>query len=68
MIPLLGVFLTFIAMGLAWLGFVAIRGMYRFYRDNRPNRYRVIRSRWEDSRPVDSRDIMAAHWRMVGKK
>ena len=62
--PFYAVFGLFIALA----AIVLVRRAYVFYRDNKPNQYRVHRSRWDDSRPVDSRDLMAAHWRIVGRK
>ena len=51
-----------------YLAFIAIRGMRRYYRDNRPMATRVTRSRWEDSKPNDQRDWQAGFDRIMGNK
>jgi hypothetical protein len=45
---------------LLWLAFVAVRGMVRYYRDNKP---RPMATPWRDPR-----DATAMHWRIVNRR
>lgn len=50
-----GMIWLILAVFLGWLAFNAIRGMYRYYRDNRPNRYR------RDVLPPPSKEALRKH-------
>jgi hypothetical protein len=61
--PFYAVFGLFIVLGL--IAYVCDRATRK-----RPKRMatRVKRSRWEDAKPRDSRDVMAIHWRIVNRQ